>query len=106
MHLTPGTDGSQRDAEEAIYVLLELEDPAAEAQLQPGHTVELSVSASQADDDNFACKVCFQQHQPLHDDHLVEVHTKLPSGTVTLRHYCAAVNLAALRPDSCDRCAA
>lgn len=52
MHVTPGTDGSQHEAEEAMYVLLELEDQAADAQLQPGHTIELSVSASQADDDN------------------------------------------------------
>ena len=49
VHVIAGTDGLQPVPEEAVYVLLDLDDLGAEAQLRPGHTIELSVSAVQAD---------------------------------------------------------
>ena len=44
-----GTDNLQPEMEEAVYVLLDLDDLGAEAQLRPGHAIELSVSAIQAE---------------------------------------------------------
>lgn len=44
-----GTDDLQPETEQAVYVLLDLDDLGPEAQLRPGHTIELLVNANQAE---------------------------------------------------------
>jgi hypothetical protein len=43
MYAMPGTGDGQPQEEEAVYVLLELEDLQANGQVLPGQTIELSV---------------------------------------------------------------
>jgi hypothetical protein len=43
MHAITGTDDSQLEEEEAVYVLLDMDDLEAGGQLQPGQSIELSV---------------------------------------------------------------